>query len=139
MITLDELLDGNDYESLSPEIHANLQELLIRINKVRAAWGKPMIVNSGLRTMEHHIEIYKDKAKREGKVFNIKKVPMKSRHLRGQAVDISDPKRELQKWCSANVTLLESVGLWMESFVFTKTWCHFQINPPQSGRRFFMP
>jgi len=109
-------------------------ELLNRINKVRAAYGKPMIVTSGLRTIEHHLEIYKKKG-----ITDLRKIPMGSLHLNGCAVDISDPKRELQKFITSHVQLLESVGLWIESFAFTSTWVHFQIKPPLSGRRFFMP
>lgn len=134
MITIIELLSGNDYDSLSPEIQANIQDLLIKINKVRTEWDHPMIVTSGLRSMEHHLAIYKAKG-----ITDTKRIPMKSRHLYGLACDISDPKQELQKWCFDNIKLLEEIGLWMESFAFTKTWCHFQSVPPLSGRRFFMP
>jgi hypothetical protein len=64
---------------------------------------------------------------------------MKSRHLFGKAVDISDPKRELQAWCRTNEKLLEEIGLWCEDFNATPTWVHFQVESPKSGKRFFMP
>ncbi len=64
---------------------------------------------------------------------------MQSRHLYGYAVDISDPNKELQKWCLESISILETVGIWIESFDFTPTWVHFQIVPPVSGMRFFRP
>jgi len=134
MITLKELLSGADFDSLDESVQSNLMELLNRINKIRAAYEKPMVVTSGLRTMEHHMDIYKQKG-----ITDLRKIPLKSLHLSGRAVDISDPKRELQKFITDNVPLLESVGLWIESFAFTSTWVHMQIKPPLSGRRFFMP
>jgi uncharacterized protein YcbK (DUF882 family) len=134
MIVLKELLGSAKYETLSADIQGNLMILLERINKIRDAYGKPMTVTSGLRTMEDHLRIYREKG-----ITDINRIPMKSRHLYGQAVDISDPKQELQKWCLANVKLLEEVGLWMEDFSATPNWCHFQVVAPGSGNRFFKP
>jgi hypothetical protein len=135
MITMEELLSNQaKLNELEPDIQNNLNELLLRINKVRTSWGKPMTVTSGFRTMKHHLEIYAAKG-----ITDKSKIPMKSNHLYGRAVDISDPTHVLQNWCKANEPLLAEIGLWMEDFSVTKTWCHFQINPPQSGKRWFMP
>ncbi len=124
-ITKEEVLKGRiKEEELSPEMQENLEILIEKINKVRDAYGKPMTVTSGLRTMEDHLRIYKEKG-----ITDKSKIPMKSKHLYCQAVDISDPHQELQKWCEKNVSLLEEIGLWMESFSATKNWCHFQIVP----------
>lgn len=134
MISIDELLSGQaKLGELSNEVQNNLQELLVKVNKVRTAYGKPMIVTSGLRTKKHHLEIYARKG------IYPPKVPMKSNHLSGRAVDFADANGELKKWVKANIKLMEEIGLWMEDFSATKTWCHFQINPPKSGNRFFMP
>lgn len=134
MIAMSELLAGAKLEDQTPEIQANLTILLDRLNLVRTAWGKPMTSTSGLRTMKHHLEIYAAKG-----ITDPKKIPMKSRHLSGEADDISDPKRELQAWCKANEAKLAEIGLWMEDFSATPTWVHFQIVPPASGKRWFMP
>jgi uncharacterized protein YcbK (DUF882 family) len=134
MIVISELLKGQSFDDLPENIQSNLYELLHRVNKIRNAYGKPMVVTSGFRTMEKHLAIYAAKG-----ITDPARIPMRSCHIFGKAVDISDPNRELQKWVSANVPLLESAGLYCESFVFTKTWIHFQINAPASGRRFFMP
>ena len=45
------------FESLDKEIQDNLNILLDKVNKVRTAYAKPMIVTSGLRTKKHHLEI----------------------------------------------------------------------------------
>jgi len=134
MIVLKELLSGADFDTLDENIQSNLYELLNRVNKIRSAYGKPMYVTSGFRTMQHHIEIYAKKG-----ITDLRKIPMRSLHLSGCAVDFSDPKHELQKFITENVPLLESVGLWVESFSFTRSWVHLQWKQPLSGRRFFMP
>lgn len=118
----------------TPEQEKNLEVLLEKLNKVRALYGKPMKVTSGLRAMEDHLRIYKDKAKKkqapfQDGVFDESKVPMKSRHLFGYAADVYDPKKELQEWCKNNEDKLKDIGLWMESFSATPNWCHFQIVP----------
>ncbi len=131
-ITLKELL-MNKYElkDLPAEAQGNIMTLLERINKVRDAYGKPMKVTSGFRSMDDHKRIYEQKG--------IKVIPLKSKHLYGQAVDIYDPNKELQAWILQNVALMESIGLWMEDFSATPNWCHCQIVPPASGKRFFKP
>lgn len=134
MISMKELLDGAKLQDLPSKSQENLLILLERINKVRTAWNKPMTVTSGFRTMEHHLEIYAKKG-----IKDPKKIPMKSKHLYGEAVDIYDPKQELQRWCKKNEQLLIDVGLWMEDFSATPNWCHFQILPPKSGKRWFLP
>ena len=134
MITLKELIKDIAISDIPIAHQHNLEELLIKINKVRIVYGKVMTVTSGYRSMYDHKRIYNAKG-----IFDEKKIPMKSKHLEGLAVDISDPKQELQKWCLANTALLESVGLWMEDFSATKNWCHFQIRAPRSGNRFFKP
>lgn len=80
------------------------------------------------------MRIYKNKG-----ITDPKKIPMKSKHLYGQAVDISDPNQKIQAWCKSNEACLVSIGLWMEDFSVTTNWVHFQIVPPGSGKRWFMP
>jgi uncharacterized protein YcbK (DUF882 family) len=134
MITMNELLSNQaKLGELPNDVQNNLNDLLVKINKVRLAYGKPMIVTSGLRTTKHHLEIYARKG------IYPPKVPMKSNHLSGRAVDFSDADGKLKAWVKDNIKLMEEIGLWLEDFSATKTWCHFQINPPRSGNRFFLP
>jgi hypothetical protein len=134
MLSLQELLKGKDFNSIPKEHQGNMLELLLRINKIRAAYGKPMTVTSCYRSMQEHLDIYKRKG-----ITDTNRIPMQSKHLYGQAVDISDPTGALDTWCQNNVVLLEQVGLWLEHPDYTKGWTHFQIVPPKSGNRFFKP
>lgn len=116
------------------ELRDNLTELLVKINNVRDAWGKPMTVTSGWRSKEDQIRIYRSKG-----IVDEKKMHMKSKHFFCQAIDISDPNKELQKWIKKNLPLMEEIGVWFEDFSYTPTWVHIQIVPPGSGNRFFIP
>jgi uncharacterized protein YcbK (DUF882 family) len=134
MITMNELLSNQaSFDSLDKDVQENLNQLFLKVNIVRKEYGKPMIVTSGLRTKKHHLEIYARKG------IYPPKVPMKSNHLFGRAVDFADGDGKLKKWILENIKLMEEIGLWMEDFNATKTWVHFQINPPKSGNRFFKP
>lgn len=95
MIALKELNSSNF--PTTPEIDSNLAILLERVNKIRSEWGKPMTVTSGLRSMEDHLRIYADKG-----ITDPSKIPMKSKHLVGAAVDISDPDLEITAWLKEN-------------------------------------
>lgn len=101
----------------------NLAVLLRRINVIRAAWGRPMTVTSGLRS--------------EADQKRINPIATKSNHLIGAAVDISDPHGELYAWLKEDSTILIDATLWCEEN--TVGWVHFQIFTPKSGRRWFFP
>lgn len=144
MISMDELLNHKyKLEDLDQDIQDNLATLLERVNKIREEWGKPMTVTSGLRTMQDHMRIYREKAEKcekpfEDGVFDESKVPKASKHLYGQAVDIYDPGLELTKWLKENDSQrLVDAELWCEQG--NANWVHFQIAPPKSGNRWFLP
>ena len=131
MITLHELNPHNF--TVTKEQETNALILLMKINKVRTAWGKPMTITSGLRSLSDHLRIYAEMG-----ITDENKIPMKSKHLSFEAVDISDPDGSLMAWCLANQHILEDAGLWCEE-KDDKKRVHFQIVPPRSGRRFFKP
>jgi hypothetical protein len=137
-ISLLELLRGHVITDLSIDEQHNLEELQKRINIIREAWGKPMTVTSGFRSMQDHLRIYSELAFKRGQPFDRSKVPMKSAHLSGSAVDISDPDGSLYEWCHKNIPLLEKTELWCE-MKDDQHRVHFQIYPPKSGNRFFYP
>ncbi len=136
MITAKELNPHNF--PTTPDIDANLETLLARINLLRAEWGKPMIVTSGLRSKADHERIYKELAAKKGDVYNPNKVPWNSMHLQGAACDISDPDGKLYGWCESNENILADIGLWCE-VKDKQARVHFQIFAPRSGKRFFYP
>jgi uncharacterized protein YcbK (DUF882 family) len=119
-----EELNKNAYPT-TPEIDANLAMLLERINRVRTEWAKRMIVTSGLRS--------------EADQMRINPSAPKSNHLIGAACDIADPNGSLRDWVKTNMALMEEIGFWFEDFDHTHGWVHFQIYPPKSGKRVFIP
>ncbi len=134
MITLDEL---GYYKDMPLEHYNNLLKLSEKINKLRDAYGKPLRVTSGYRSLEKHLAIYAAKG-----ITDHKKIPMKSKHLEGLAVDlvpVKEPVSDLHKFIKSNIALMQEIGLWFESFDYTEKWVHAQIVPPKSGKRFFIP
>lgn len=127
MISLQELNQHN-YPT-DDLINKNLTILLDKINQVRTAWNKPMVVTSGLRSNTQQQELIK-----QGK-----STASKSHHLTGEAVDIFDSDGSLKAWINNNIPLMETIGFWFEDFGSTPNWVHFQIVPPASGKRFFLP
>lgn len=137
-IVLKELI-GNTKLSDIPQSHKNnLDTLLQKINVIRKEFNKPMLVTSGYRSEADHIRIYKELAEKRKQTFDKNKIPWGSQHLKGAAVDISDPDGKLFDWCKANEKLLETTGLWLEE-KDDQPRVHFQIFPPKSGKRFFYP
>jgi hypothetical protein len=115
-------------QDLDPEIQENIETLHKRINTLRRHYGKPMTVNSGLRFSEDQP----------------KNAATKSNHLIGAAIDIDDDDQgTLWNWVKDNLQLLQKIGLWIEDPRWTHgkvgTWMHFQIVPPKSGKRIFIP
>lgn len=129
MITMREL-NPKAYE-LTEEQKFNIQILHDRINLIRCQYPWPMIVTSGVRSIEDHRRIYTKKAS-SGPV----RVPMGSNHLIGAACDILDKDGSLYQWLKMREPLLIDVGLWCEDG--TDGWVHFQIFPPKSGKRWFL-
>lgn len=136
MITFKELLGNNSIVDVDTNIQHNLEDLLKASNKLRAEWGKPMTVTSGLRSMVEHLRIYSQKG-----VTDKSKIPMKSKHLSGLAVDFADPDGSLYAWAKAHEDKLAEWGIWCE--LDTKGWLHCQCVPygsyTEGKSRFFKP
>jgi uncharacterized protein YcbK (DUF882 family) len=129
MIELREIL------KISKEHWDNLAKLQKAVTKLREAYGKPLTVSSGYRTLQDHLRIYAEKG-----ITDQKLIPMKSKHLSGLAVDLTAADiKHFQKWIKDNISLAEELGLYFEDFSVTTTWVHCQITPPASGSRFFKP
>jgi len=133
MISYNELLSGNSLSDIPIAHQQNLEELLKCVNKLRAEYGKPLIVTSGYRSLQHHIDIYRTKGIPDSQI------PMGSRHLTGNAVDFADPTGNLYTWALLNEPGLEAWGIWCEAG--TKGWLHCQRVPYASYKpgmtRFF--
>lgn len=93
--------------------------LILAIQRVRDAWGLPMVINCAARCAKHNAAI--------GGAPN-------SAHLYGLAADIADPTGRLKSWVA---TKLVDFGLWMELPARTPTWAHLQVRP--ADERIFLP
>lgn len=132
MITLKELLGSHNITECSHDQLINLNELLVKINRLRADWGHPLTVTSGFRNLEDMRRIYKSD------IF-----PKTSKHLSGLACDFSDPDGKLMAWLKENDSArMKQYGLWGE--LGTKGWVHVQSIPmgsynPKTDLRWFEP
>jgi len=134
-ITLADFYKGRDVTyaaELTPEIRANAAITVDRVNQLLAAFyasqpdGSYRTVNSGWRPPE----------------INASTVGAAkfSRHMTGQACDLSDDDERLDSWClGEGRASLVRIGLWQESPQSTPRWCHVQIVAPASGNRVFIP
>lgn len=120
---------GCKEEDFTPEINANVRDLVKRINSL--GYEPAMYFSSCLRSKEHHKQIYLNKGVPEDKI------PWGSSHLSGKAADISDPDGKLAKWLVENENKLAVAGLWCEHPKYTHGWVHFDMTPKK--RRFFIP
>lgn len=111
----------------TPEIDANLDELHDRLNQLRTAYNKPLVLTSCLRS-----EALQQKLIEEGK-----STAFASKHLIGAAADIADSDGKVHAFLQSNPELVEKIGLWMENR--QGPWQHVQIMPPKSGKRWFNP
>lgn len=132
MISFKEMIKGMVISDVPIAHQQNIQELLNRLNVLREAWGKPMKVTSGYRTTQDQLRIYR------GKGVSDDRIPFGSQHLKGAACDIYDPDLSLTKWLKENKSeRLVEVDLYCESG--NLNWVHFQLYPPKSGNRWFLP
>ena len=60
-----------------------------------------------------------------------------SAHKGGHAVDVFDPRNELDNWLTDEI--LTKHKLYREHPDDSPTWCHLQDTPPKSGKRTFKP
>lgn len=110
---------GRDKEyPLSPELEANLKDLLEKVNKLRQLYGKPMYVSSGYRPGSYNT------AAGGAKMSN---------HTICKAVDFKDPNGDIDAWCLQNMDKLKEIGLWLEHPDSTKGWCHVDTKPRKNN------
>lgn len=123
MITRSEILMGRDIQyPLSKDQEANLSDLLIKGNKIRTKYGKPMTVSSGYRPAAINSTV-------PGAAKN-------STHTLCMAFDIKDVDGNIRKWVLENLQFLQEIGIWVEDFRWTPGWVHFQTRP--ASKRIFL-
>lgn len=126
MITLQEYLMGRDRKyTLTPELQANAEEMVDKVNQLLAKFGEDRKVRSGWRPPEINQAT--------------PNAAPKSKHMTCEACDLVDDEGDLDEWALENPDILQEIGLWQEAPAATKGWAHFQIVPPKSGKRVFNP
>lgn len=134
MISFKDVIKGVSISDIPIAHQQNIDELLRRMGMAFSDCPLALSVTSGYRSMQDHLRIYRSKG-----ITEERKIPMQSRHLIGQAVDLADSSGALKKWVKENEKLMEAAGLYFEDFAHTPTWVHVQSVPPKSGKRFFIP
>ena len=135
-ITLEQYWMGRDKayaKDLTDDIRKNAALTVERANHLLMLFftanpkAAPRAVNSGWRPAAVNA--------------GIKNAATKSKHMTGQAVDLSDDDGKLDEWCMtpAGQKALADIGLWLEHPSATARWCHVQTVPPRSGNRVFHP
>jgi hypothetical protein len=124
MINIKELLGNTKLEELDNELQANAIDLLDRVNKFRAEYGKPMYVTSGYRSPEHNAKIGGSK---------------NSAHMSCQAIDFKDSDNAIKEFIAKDLDILVRCDLYMEDPLVTTNWVHLSNRPTKSGNRVFKP
>ena len=103
----------------------NAKSLLKATNSLLHELGiKEVIVSSGWRPLGYNISIGG---------------ATKSRHIKGLAVDLKDPKGDLALLIFKNLDKLKARGMAFEHPNWTPGWVHLQLGFPRSGRVMFIP
>jgi hypothetical protein len=134
MITLTDYFMGRDRQypdELTDDIKKNATETVARANLLLSSY-KAM-------TKDEEIRKVNSGWRPSGVNSATLGAAPRSKHMLGQAIDISDPEGDLDEWCMDNPDILQSIGLWLEHPSATKSWCHVQVVPPKSGKRVFYP
>lgn len=121
-----ELTHGRDKDyPLTPQQEDNLKALTEALNKVREAYGYPMVVSSCYRPAAINTAVGGAK---------------KSNHMECLAADIADKDGKFAAWVMDNLDKMESFGIkGIEDPKFTNGWVHLQIVPVKSGKLVFIP
>ncbi len=118
-----ECLKGRDAQyPLDEQLENNLATLLIRLNKFREIYGKPMYINSLYRPGQYNVAA--------GGAPN-------SAHLTCEACDFADRDGALKNFVLANPDVLVECDLYMEDPSRTLSWQHLQSRVIPSGHRIF--
>lgn len=130
--TITEYLMGRDVKyPINDEQTANIVKLLNKVNLIMNEFyidtqvlKRPL--TSGYRPAEINA--------------TVKGASKTSHHTRCAAIDIADSDKELANWLKLKGEgILVKYDLYIENTDITKTWVHFQIYPPRSGKRIFNP
>ncbi len=118
----------------------NATHLLLKCDKLREAYGEPLVISSGCRTYLHNINIYhRVNEKRDKKGLDPIPISLASNHLITDcsAVDFRDPDGSLVDFIMSDLLILSRLDLFMEDPEYTKGWVH--LTTTKKSQRVFIP
>jgi hypothetical protein len=112
------------------------------MDAIREWLGKPIRVHLAFRSMAYHLDLYKRLNEKRAQAGQpALKIPMRSAHLMGEAVDCSvigmtcdEVKKKV-----LDEKKLEELSLRMEDNGWGANWVHFDSKAPGATGRFFKP
>ena len=87
------------------------QDLVNKLDEIREKYNKPITLTCALRCPIHNKEV---------------KGALSSKHIAGNAADLSDPNKEIMNWI---LPKLEELNIWIENPDATTNWVHIQVVP----------
>ncbi len=146
MITLADYFMGRDrtYQAdLTPQVLANATKTVARANELLARAAADGVSASIDQMTKTHVASGWRPATVNSRTAN---AGAKSTHISARGIDVQDSKdRALARWCVMHQLAMAEVGIWMECPMWTggidnaDPWCHWQTEPPSSGRRIYIP
>lgn len=122
LTTQDKYPEREKSNECTTEVRIKAADTAERVSRLLMHLDWEPILSSGFRTSEAN---------------RMAKGATNSPHMRGEAVDISDPDNKLDALITDE--LLERFNLYREHPSKTDRWTHLQICAPKSGKRSFYP
>lgn len=128
-ISLEDYFQGRDtdpkwQDQCTSLIKNNAALLLNVVNQLLSVYGQDLTVRSGWRPVAYNAMVGGSPT---------------SKHVTGNAVDISDNDGAFKAWIASNLDQLVKFDLYMEQPKCTPSWVHLQRVAPGSGSRIFVP
>ena len=123
---------------ITPTVEANIYRLLSKVNAlIQAATLNKIPTPINIKTRNQ----ISGEANGGFRPQDCKVGAPNSLHKQGLAIDLYDPTGALDNWVNEpkQAKLIESLGLYFEHKDYTQGWVHVQLNPPKSGKRFYIP
>lgn len=130
---------GKTHKDAIPSRYANAQLLLVKVNKLMA-----IAMEDGVSFPDSPVTKSQVSGSENGgfRPQDCSIGAIHSAHKEGLAVDIYDPKGEIDDWLNNSPVARKAISeldMYFEVMSKTVGWSHWSIKRPASGRRFFQP
>ena len=127
------------HKDVTPSRYANAQRLLGKVNSLMQT-----LIQKGVEFPVNPVTKSQISGDKNGG-FRPQDCPIgasNSAHKECMAVDIYDPKGEIDDYLNHNpeaIEVINDLDMYFEALPYTTGWSHMQIRRTASGRRFFIP